>query len=159
MTTAQLQIMNVGEVYKEGKYNKLVLSFSREGKVQERKLVDIGDTKPVFAALKDAAPGEIWDIDMVKNGEFWNWTKATRVGAGAPVAATATKAQPIKSTYETPEERATRIRQSMRSFAVGHAVTYLPKGSAEEVLAQAEEFYKFITEPVPFDETDDDIPY
>lgn len=139
-----IEIKSVSPTYKEGKWTKLNLEYVRDGTVASRKLVDIGETKPVFAILKGASPGESYEITVIKDpaSDFYNWVSATKTEAtSVPVAKTSVSAGAVKSTYETAEERATKqlsiVRQVALKLAVELGIAEGDHGVASAVLKAA----------------------
>lgn len=140
----QIEIIEAGKPYKDGKYFKMALKYNRDGKDQERKLVAVGDSKDTFNILKDAQPGEVYEIEIKKDGDFYNWVGAVKTDA-KPAVSTARAA---KSTFETPEERATRqlhiARQSSLAQAVAYSAYANPKATVAEILKTAQTFVDFV---------------
>lgn len=144
-----IEIIEVGPVVKDGNYFKMQLKYSREGKQVSRNLVALGETKAVVQKLKDAKPGESWDIKLEKvekNGqEFWNWVGAEKAAADAAPA----KASFSKSTYATPEERAQQQVYICRQSSLKAAVEYYAlltdsRPTPEEVISVASRFTSWV---------------
>lgn len=142
----EIQVIKVGKVYKEGKFEKVDLTYSRDGKEQTRKLVNVADSKPVFFALKDAQEGDVFEIEMKKEGQFWNWVGAESKGASRPAASGKASSAPVKtSTYETSEERLIKQLHIARQSSIGYAVNALGEGKTEdEYLDLAQAFVDFV---------------
>ena len=146
---------------------------SFQGKVEGKKVMSFGATKDAFAVLATAAPGDSFEVAVVKNDKGYNdWVSLAKGGA-APAAAPAGKAPTAspKSTYETPEERAQRQVLIVRQSSLSSAAAVLtagaktpPAGDAVIALAKTFEAYVFGTEqkdtgPTGFDDLPDfDIP-
>lgn len=122
----------------------------------------------VFAEMKHAKSGESFEITTVKNGDYTNWTSATKVDGDTAqpeqrLAPTAAQKEPSKyvSTYETPEERAVKQRLIVRQSSLAQAVAFFsPNGGgkmeSDEVLDVAETFAAWVyKQPDLFDEFDD----
>jgi uncharacterized ParB-like nuclease family protein len=156
----------------EGKWGKLDIEYTRDGKSSKKTLVAIGETKAVMSAFReDNAVGAQWEIDLKttdKDGQtYYNWVGAKKVEGGAQEAK---KVYQAKSTYETPEERARRNVSICRQNALTNAVNHLSakdgKTTVAEILKVAREFAAFTSgalaeepvEEVP-DELTDDIPF
>lgn len=112
----------------EGKYQKMDFMFLRDGKPQSRKLVAVGKTKDIFPILTNSKDGDVLDIEMEKDGDYWNWIKATP-GVKAQVQAAA-EGRPQQvgrtgNTYETPEERARKQVYITRHGSVNTATEFL----------------------------------
>lgn len=160
-----------------------------QGKVEGRKLVGFGEGKAAYDVLLNAQPGDVYEITVVKNGAYNNWTNAVKATAGAtPVASPAggtingasTTARPAytpatKSTYETPEERAKKQIYIVRQSSISNAIANLSVGAkappkGDEVLSLAKSFEEYVfgdvvdvvdKGPEGFKDLDtmDDIPY
>jgi hypothetical protein len=114
----------------KGSYQILEVTYKNltyQGKTESKKIMSFGANASAFKALSDASAGSQWEVTVVKNAQGYNdWTSvvASQGGAAAPSAAPAGKApaSPVKSSYETPEERAQRqvliVKQSSLSAAV-----------------------------------------
>ncbi len=185
----QIQILNVsvetkstktGKSYQQADVAYKNLTF--QGKVEGKKLMSFGAQEPAFKALANAQAGSTFEITVVKNAAGYNdWVAATSSNgvvesAGAaqgqsqqtysPKAATI----PVKSSYETPEERAKKQIFIIRQSNLSSAINLLSIGSksppkVDEVLEVAKQFEGYVLgvqAPVPdasgFDNMDDDIP-
>ena len=158
----QIEIIDVSAPYQEGKYFKVNMKYSREGKETERKLVDVGDSKEAFAVMRYAKAGEVYEIDLVKNGEFQNWVKATKLdgSAGQP---------PIKnhshSTKKNDDVQNYIVRQNSVTNAVAFVTSFgaaRTENSVDDVVAVAAIFENWVLRPiVPIIDSEfkDDIPY
>ena len=160
-----IEITSVTAPFKDGAYFKMELAFVRDGKAQTRKLVAFPSSKVLFDTLKEAKAKEVYEIDLEKDEKsgFWNWKKATRVDSSSPSAKPSAMAS-VKSTYETPEERARKQVYIVRQSSISSAIALLgSKAKKEEILTLAEEFAGFVfqsngNQPVGED-FKDDIPY
>lgn len=138
----QIEILDVSKPYKDGKYFKMDVKYNRDGKDSSRKLVAVGDTKKVFEVIKDAEKGEVWDITVKQDGEYWNWVDATK----AEKAVAASGGRVSKSTYETPEERAKKQLSITRQFAINASIAMgcgKPQ-SVADVLKTAQTFVDWV---------------
>lgn len=150
-------------VSKAGKpYTYIELAYKGEdGKVQGKKVMPFGESKPVFDALGAAGSGESYDITLHKNEGtgYWDWTAAKKSNGSTQeaqsAAITATKGSTpggkvTGSNYETPEERAKKqvyiVRQSSITAALslinlqGRKTGVTPK----DVTDVAKEFEQFV---------------
>lgn len=163
----QIEITNVGAVYTDKKLEKMELHYNRDGKPTKRLLVNVADSKEVFGKLRGAAVGDKYEIDLKKDGEFWNWVGANKISSDytttAPGSTSAPKAAgtTVKSTYETSEERAARqiliVRQSSLSSAITVALSRGDQSTAG-IIAIAKQFESYVFEKAT-EEIKDDIPY
>ena len=160
----QISILNVQSTTQIAKSNKPYqqlevayknLTFS--GKIESKKLMPFGAQKAAFDALANAATGSVFEVTVVKNDAGYNdWTAITQAPPGsinntatAPAKATQGNVTQVKSTYETPEERAKKqvyiIRQSSLSAAIGSlSVGAKSALKASDVIAVAEEYYAWV---------------
>lgn len=168
----QIQIVSVSKPeWKEkagskAKWQEITLTYISGGKTSAKKILSFA---PVFNAMKEADGGDQFDIEMVKEGDFWNWMKATKLdgsAASAPFTPDAPKAQMTRpSTYETAEERAKKQVYIIRQSSLTNAINLLAanggkKNTVEEVISTAEQFVQFVlgeTAPSVFD-MEDDLP-
>jgi len=149
------------------------LDGTKAGSVALKKIMSF--TVPtVFETLKIATQDQVYQIGMEKNGQYWDWKTAVLSTGSIPsapanVGAVGSKAaQPVKSTYETAEERATRqvliVRQSCLAQAVALSsigMKSIPK--TDEVLEIAQELVDWVFQneakvaaPATLDDMDND---
>lgn len=127
------------------------LSFN--GKVEGKGLFSFGSQEGAFKALKNSQPGEVYDIERVKEGEFQNWVSAKKsdgvaVSNSAPSPAgpatstgkSAYTATP-KSAYPTEGERHKTqiyiVRQSNLNTAVATLAVGAKSVKPEDVIKTA----------------------
>lgn len=172
-----IELVKIGEVDTSTKYPKLELEYIRDGKNAKRKLAGVGPTRGVIMLLKDAKPGDHYEIELEEtkpnaDGQtFWNWNKATKIENVTPEQKTSFQA---KSNYETPEERAIKQLHIARQSSISNALKLFelqgvdPKQVRfDDILDTAQGFVNFIyegLEPAPeeevlFEKSKDDIPY
>lgn len=127
------------------KYSMLSLAYKADGKLQEKKLMSFN--KDAYNVLKNASPGEVYEVNSEKKGQYWEWLGAQKVdGTSVSTTPTAPKAagggaQPARTgTWETPEERAIKQVYIARSVALAQALIKNPKGDMKTVLADAKAF-------------------
>jgi hypothetical protein len=168
-----IEILNVARqtlpTKKGGSYDVLEVAFKNldSGKVEGKKIMSFNH-KPVFDALSKAQAGNKFDVKLVKEGDYWNWTQVTE-GTGETSAKPTAKESftSPKSTYETAEERAVRQRLIVRQSSISAAIGVLAPGSKgpldpELVLDIADRFTDWVFErPVGVAgivAMDDDVP-
>ena len=139
----QVELTKVGEVYKEGKWPKMIVEYVRDGKPQKRTLVAVGDTKKVMSDLSNFKAGDQVEVKVEKDGDFWNW-----VGVEVPAKVSPKTSFTGRSTYETPEERARRQVYIVRQSSIANALEFLNakgnKSSVDEVIDVAKKFVSFV---------------
>ena len=166
----QISILNVQsttQTAKSGKpYQQLEVAYKNltfQGKVESKKVMPFGAQKAVFDALANATVGNVFEITVVKNEKGYNdWTSAKQAAPGAPGLEAAVgngsinNAKPtmgqttqVKSTYETPEERAKKQIYIIRQSSISSAVDTLTAGAkspptSEAILALAQTYYDWV---------------
>lgn len=158
-------------------YNMLEVTYKDDnGQTKTKKLMSFSNPA-VFSTLKDASKGDVFDIEMEKNGEYWNWTSVTSVdgsvasapSSGAGFQKAATTAPPGRSNFETPEERALRQRLIVRQSSLAQAIEWTKlcqevSGEPgllnhETMLVLAEQFYDWVYKKPDLFEQDNDLPF
>ena len=151
------------------KYNILDVAFVNE-RGENKTWKQFSFTGPaVFAALKEAKPGDVYDITTAKNDkDFTIWASATK-STGAPKASpNAPAGTAYKPTYETAEERAIKQRLIVRQSSLGYAITALTTGSksppdTQAVIDLADKFVAYVYDApelnVELETMPDDLPY
>lgn len=169
----QIQILSV-EVKTvptpKGSYQQADVAFKNltfQGKIEGRKLMSFGAGAKTFQLLSTAQQGSVWNITVVKNDKGFNdWVAAERGVEGVSTVADTTGAPTpsgqaskaasaaVRSSYESPEERAARQVLIVRQSSLSTAADVLTTGAksppkSEEVIALAKEFehYVFGTKP------------
>lgn len=157
----QIQVISTSVETKptaKGSYQQLEVVYKNltyQGKVESKKIMSFGAGAKAFTTLSAAGNGGTFDITVVKNAAGYNdWTDCvTAVAGAAPAQATAVPggkaSTPVKSTYETPEERAQRqvliVRQSSVSSALTlHAMGAKSPPKLDEVLDTAQKISDFV---------------
>ena len=139
------------------------------GKVEGKKIMSFGAGKSSFETLATAQPGDIFDVTVVKNDKGYNdWTGMSKGEAGGQEAGIIAKpvgqasSTPVRSTYETPEERAKKQVYIIRQSSISSAIAALSVGSkapvkAAEAIDYAKqlEAYVFGTGATGFDDVPD----
>jgi hypothetical protein len=153
-------------------YSQLEVTYKDDkGQTKSKKIMSFANPA-VFATLKNANKGDVFDVEMVKNGDYWNWTSIAAVDgsvASAPAANTgfqkaAAPSAAGRSNFETPEERALRqrliVRQSSLTTAVAILKTEGEQVDKEDVFELAEELHDWVyRKPDLFTEVENDIPF
>lgn len=154
---------------KTGKtFQQCELTYKRldTGKMEAKKLMSF-TTPAIFSAASAAAAGSQWEVVSEKEGEYWQWKSFTAIAPGATPSSKPVVAGTIKSTYETPEERAKKQVYIIKQSSLAQAIALLSVGakvppSTELVLQEAQKFTAWVMDTAPpkvdlFDE-DNDIP-
>ena len=161
----QISILNVQsttQTAKSGKpYQQLEVAYKNltfSGKIESKKLMPFGAQKAAFDALANAATGSVFEVTVVKNDAGYNdWTAIVQAPPGA--AAASPQAAPgsinkgntvqVKSTYETPEERAKKQVYIIRQSSLSSAISMLTPGAksplkVSEVIDIADELFAWV---------------
>lgn len=133
-----------------GGYGKLAVVHTSNGKNSTKTLMSF--TNPlVFNTLKDATSGSSWEVEVKKNGEYWDWVAVKPTGSEPAAAKNPLPAQGkvLGSTYETPEERKQRQLLIVRQSSISNAIETLSPGSKtaldpEAVLTLAQKYVDFV---------------
>lgn len=148
----------------KGSYQVADVAFKNltfQGKVEGKKVMSFGATKDAFTTLATAQPGDVYDVNVVKNDKGYNdWTsmiKGTADGqdtsnktSAVTAGYTPTGNAPARtSTYETPEERAKKQVYIIRQSSLSNAIDTLAVGSksalkADEVIDLARKYEDYV---------------
>lgn len=178
-----IQVVQVEKTTKptaKGSYQMLEVAYKNlsSGKLESKKIMSFASDK-AFKALADAKQGEQYTITSEKNDKtgYWDWHDASQAAPGAaPVVdaglSTPSKALPaVRSTYETPEERAKKQVYIIKQSSLTAALKYLELTKAKDFgVADVQELAQHFTDwvfeqpsvntPEPtLADMEDDIPY
>ncbi len=169
----QITVQNVSTTTvppKTGKgrpYGEATVEFLNErGETKVWKLRSF--TNPsVYKTISEAQSGQVFEITKTKNDKDYDeWVAANPVNVEkAGPAITSSKPTVIKSTYETPEERAVKqrliVRQSSLAQAIACQQDFLNKGevSINGILDLADQFTDWVYQSPSLTEMDEDIPF
>lgn len=136
----------VNEKTGKGGYFHFTLKYSKDGKEFNRKLVSFGGSLPSYNVLKDSVVGDQYDVELKKDDTGnWQWTDAVKADQSTPAAATS--GGTMKSTYETPEERAYKQKVIIRQSCLANAISVKGIGeeNADNLTELAEKFEAWVT--------------
>lgn len=158
-------------------YIQLELTYKRldSGKIESKKLMSFGKPEQVYQSLVEAKMDDTFTITSEKNEKttYWDWTEVVAAAPGENLAATpstnkaSNPAVPVRSSYETPEERSVKqvyiIKQSSLERATEIAAHNNPKGvvTVGEVINVAQTLVDWVMGKAPEVELvdmSDDIP-
>src|SRR3990167_3810633 len=145
----------------KGSYQSAEVAYKNntfQGKVEGKKVMSFGATAGAFKTLLSAQSGDTYEVEVVKNAAGYNdWTSLTKAGlsteaqTGAAPAATINKgatSTPVRSTYETPEERAAKqvyiIRQSSLSAALNTLAVGAKTVKPDDVITLATKYVNYV---------------
>lgn len=147
-------------------------NHSFQDKLEE---VKVNSYSKIFPKVGEMQTGQSFLIDKEKNdGGFWEWQSIVPISPDQLASSTkesikdtgSIKAIQVKSTYETPEERAKKQVYIVKQSSISNAVSMLSVGAKaplkrEEVLLLAQELVNWVFSTSPggaFDDIPDDIP-
>ena len=122
------------------------------GKVEGKKITEYSKA---WKAVAEANVGETFEVETEKNGQYVEWVSLSKAGVTAgPVGqhkaeAKVGVANPVKSSYETAEERAKRQVYIVRQSSVANAIATLScnfKGAlnVRDVIRVAQEYEAYV---------------
>lgn len=144
----------------KGGYNKLEVAYKNleSNKVESKTIMSFGLTEYAYKALADAKANDLFEVKSEKKPgkdgkEYWTWLSATQAAPGSmpeptnkPTNATGF---PVKSSYETPEERAKKQVYIVKQSSISAAIATLSVGakappSTDAVLEVAQKFVDYV---------------
>lgn len=144
----------------KGGYNKLEVAYKNleSNKVESKILMSFGLTAGAYKALADAKTNDTFSIVSEKKPgndgkEYWTWLSAAQAAPGSMPEPTNKSANatgfPVKSTYETPEERAKKQVYIVKQSSISAAIATLSVGakappSTDAVLEVAQKFTDWV---------------
>jgi len=124
---------------------------TEEGKVKGMRVVSFGDQKAVFDVASAAKAGDVLEANFRQNDKgYWEFASLAATDKKASVTVDATvKGTPVKSNFETPDERAARqvliVRQSSLSNAIAFSnLINNDKADLEDIVAIAKVFEGYV---------------
>lgn len=165
----QIKIVEVGKPKKENKHFILPVKYvdMKNDRTFDRNVYSFAtDT---YKVLKDAKEGELYNLDLKKDDNgYWQWENVTKqqesAGSGKASEAKATM-NTVRSTYETPEERAKRQLYITRQWSVNASIEFHKLVGGEvnlaDVVNTAKVFEKHVYQTVDPDSEEfvDDKPW
>lgn len=173
----KVEVVDVSKKYGVAKngnsYAFLEVTCKQDGKAKVQKIMPFGNSKEIFEVLSSAVKGEWYDVDIEKQGDYWQWVKVVKGSMEQqPVESVAeghSGTRPVaRSNFETPEERARRQILIVRQSSLSNAIEFLKHNkkafTIEDLFQTAENLVGFVngvvpTEPASMDNLEDDIPY
>ena len=134
-----VQVVGVSDpITQTGKNNKqyklIEVEYTANGKKSTKKLTSYS---PVYDLFSAAMPEQSFNVEVKKDGNFYNWEHAEPAGSDVqgettPVSAPQAKDMGFKKTftkrpessYETPEERAARQELIVRQSSIASAIAF-----------------------------------
>lgn len=146
----------------KGSYQQLEVAYKNntfQGKVEGKKLMSFGASKPAFDVLSVASPNTTYEVTTNKNDKgYIDWIAITSANVGEPAAPqqalnkpsnTKEVASNVKGSWETAEERAQRQVLIVRQSSVSAAVAALSAGAkstpkVDDVIDYAKKIEDFV---------------
>lgn len=152
----QIKILNVGATeLKQGpkaKYSVFTLTYESNGRENKKSIMSF--QKEIFGTLASANVGDVYDVEAVKNGQFWDWKSVTKATATSPATSGGSGGGYYK---ETSEERALRQVYIVRQSSLASAVTALGPGHGTgDYIAAARDFEGYVFGVDMVDEPNDE---
>lgn len=151
---SQITIQEVNtEFVKKGRtgYTKATVVYTDEKGENRTKPLMSFSNPAVFEALKDATQGDKFEIKVVKEGEYWNWSAASRVDKDAtPSAKAPNGGKVVGSNYETADERKVKQLYIIKQSSIANAIEFVNGKTdkddydTEAVLNIAQTFVDFV---------------
>lgn len=151
----QIRVLKVDGPTAQGNFKFVNVAYDNGGKVGSKKLMNFKYPE-VFNVFTTAQPNDMYEVESVKEGDYWNWKSAKKVDATAAPKQTAASVSPVSNkSWETAEERSIRQRNIQRQNALGNAIALLKTEKVvpalSEVLAVAEKMEAWIDRNDPID--------
>jgi hypothetical protein len=102
------------------------LSYSDQGKTKNKKFFSFN--REVYPVLSNAQPGQFYDVELEKKGEYWEWISIKTAGAPAseaPSPGTATSAASQARPAEQSSYQSNKDTSIARAVALKAAVDFL----------------------------------
>lgn len=168
------EVITESVVKGRSKYEVATVTYTTDRGENKQKKVMSFSNPAVFAVAKGAISGQQYEITYTPGDQYYNWATMKAAGGDAPAATPGARAPaaagstPVKSTYETPEERKIKQMYIIKQSSIASAIELLTAGlkpgsdrvATADVLNVAQEFVDFVygTEET-LAEMDPDIPY
>lgn len=147
-----IQEVNTNYVKKgNGGYNVAEVTYTSNGKNSNKKIFSFANPA-VFDAVKSAVSGASYEVEVKKNGEYWDWVAVKPAGdtlAREPLKAAPTGGKVVGSTYETADERKVKQLYIIKQSSISNAIELLSVGqktppAVADVLSTAQQFVDFV---------------
>lgn len=136
-------------------YEVATVVYTDKGKNATKKIPSFAQPS-VFVEVKNATPGSVWEVDLKKEGDYWNWVAIKPANSDAAparttgyVAAAPTGGKVTGSNYETPDERRIKQMYIIKQSSISNAIDYYKMNCVNEVsvssvLETAQQFVDFV---------------
>lgn len=154
--TIKIQEVDI-EFVKKGKngYHKATVTYTDEAKDKNfsKTLMSFKNPK-VFGVIQEASPGDRFEVEVKKEGDFYEWVTINEPSAkAAPSRAPASSAAtaPRGGSWETPEERARKQVYIVKQSSLTAALALLElrgdtEATKDDVIGLARDFVEFVFE-------------
>jgi hypothetical protein len=141
----QIRILEVSPVEDMGKYSKVNVSYSADGRNQEKAIMSF---TAAYKELVKAKADDVFDIKLVKDktGKYWNWEEAKKLDNADVAAVTRSAGKSVTTgNWETAEERAKKQVYIIRQSSISSAVAAMAVGSnTDMILSVARQFENYV---------------
>lgn len=130
-----ITVKNV-DIENKGKYTQAVVTYLDKGEEKKRNVVSFGDSSDAYHELKNAKDGDTFNIELKKDGKYWNWVGASRTAAGESKGNEAIQA-PNKANvsygrdFETSEERRKKQIYIVRQSSISASLNWMELNKVE----------------------------
>lgn len=155
-----MSVITIQEVNKEfktkgkGKWSELQVTYTDNGKNFSKKIMSF-QNPAVFEALQDAKQGDLFDVTVTKDGEYYNWSSAKKVDKEVVAAGAApnppSSGRVLGSNYETADERKLKQLYIIKQSSISNAIEFAKMRTPEEepytpgdILTLAQQFVDFV---------------
>lgn len=149
---AIITIRNVDtEKVSKGKnfYSVATVSYTDEkGEAREKKVMSFSNPS-VFETLTKAIAGNLYDVTVTKQGDYYNWTAIKEVAKASAAAPAASGGRITGSNYETADERKIKQMYIIKQSSIANAIDYFKaqgdgKFGVGDVLEVAQQFVDYV---------------
>lgn len=151
-----ITVKNV-DIENKGKYSQAVVTYLDKGQEKTRNVVSFGDSADAYHELKNAKDGDSFNIELKKDGKYWNWVGAERSSGSTHIMENDAKNNKNNAPHysypdrESRDERERRqvyiVRQSSISSALEWFKMNEKQPSIDDVIEVARAFEAFVFEP------------
>jgi hypothetical protein len=139
----------------------LVIHTNDRGEKKEKKVMSFSNPA-VFAIASNAKAGEQYVVEYTPGDQFYAWASMNKTGDEEVVKKDRAASTPVRTTYETADERAENRVRIVRQSCLGYAIGIMTPGAGgkqlnlDEVKIQAQELVDWVYRD---DLAEDDIPF
>lgn len=151
-----ITVKNV-DIEDKGKYTQAVVTYMDKGEEKTRNVVSFGASSDAYHELKNAKNGDSFNVELKKDGKYWNWVGATRASGGAGSSGNENSSGSTGSKtsfgrdFETADERAKKQVYIVRQSSITASLEWMKLNaveapSVEQVIDVAKQFEAYVFE-------------